>query len=71
MEVSPLRERREDIGLLAEHFLGMFAQEMGTDAPELTADGLVALEEYAFPGNVRELKNIIERALMESRGGVI
>ena len=49
----------------------MFAIEMGREPPDLSADTLELLESYAFPGNVRELKNIIERALIESRGGQV
>ena len=67
----PLRERREDIPLLARHFLQLFAGEMGREAPELDAEVLELLQDYAFPGNVRELKNVIERALIESGGGPI
>ena len=69
--VPPLRERREDIPLLARHFLRMFAAEMGREAPDLTPEALSRLEDHEFPGNVRELKNIIERALIESGGGEI
>jgi len=75
--VPPLRERREDIPPLAEHFLKMFASEMGM-RPEVSATSatlsnkaLSALETYHFPGNVRELKNIIEHALIKSGGSVI
>jgi DNA-binding NtrC family response regulator len=64
----PLRERPEDVALLASHFLELFSTEMGIKAPRLGADALKALERYHFPGNVRELKNIIERALIESAG---
>lgn len=71
VEMPPLRERTEDVGVLAEHFLEMFASEMGVPKPPLTARGLQLLESYAFPGNVRELKNMIERALIESGGGPI
>ena len=71
VRVPPLRERREDIGLLARHFLGLFAGEMGIEAPDISAAALVGLEGYRFPGNVRELKNLVERALIESRGGEI
>jgi DNA-binding NtrC family response regulator len=67
----PLRERREDVGLLASHFLNLFATEMGIKAPSLSAEALIALEGYHFPGNVRELKNIIERSLIESGGAEI
>jgi DNA-binding NtrC family response regulator len=71
MEVPPLRERRNDIVLLARHFLRKFSSEMGMPPPELTAEALAPLEQYDYPGNVRELKNLIERALIESGGGAI
>ena len=64
--IPPLRERKEDIPLLTEHFLKMFAQEMGRDNPVLSPEAKEALEAYHFPGNVRELKNIIENALIKS-----
>ena len=67
----PLRERREDIPLLAQHFLQLFAGEMGRTPPPLSPQVLESLSGYDFPGNVRELKNIIERALIESGGGEI
>jgi len=66
--VPPLRERKEDIPLLANHFLNMWATEMGRAAPSLSSDAIEVLESYAFPGNVRELKIIIERAIIESGG---
>ena len=64
--VPPLRDRPEDIPLLAEHFLGLFAAEMGKKHPCLSAEVLAELQSYSFPGNVRELKNIIEHALIKS-----
>ena len=67
----PLRMRSEDISVLATHFLRLFAAEMSIKAPQLDSDALEALATYDFPGNVRELKNIIERALIESSGGII
>ena len=67
----PLRQRREDIPLLAQHFLQLLAHEMGRDVPAFNATALDKLQAYDFPGNVRELKNVIERALLESRGGNI
>ncbi len=66
----PLRQRREDIPLLSEHFLHLFSREMGRRA-RLSPGALAMLEAYDFPGNVRELKNIIERSLIESGGGEI
>jgi DNA-binding NtrC family response regulator len=68
VETPPLRERPEDVPLLAAHFLELFAGEMGMTPPTLTADALAWLSGYAFPGNVRELKNLIERALIASGG---
>ncbi len=65
---TPLRERGEDVPLLAAHFLNLFATEMGLKAPRLTTEALALLQTYDFPGNVRELRNIIERALIESGG---
>lgn len=71
VEVPPLRERREDIPLLVEHFLKLFAGEMNLPKPALSAPALAALHAYDFPGNVRELKNIVERSLIESGGAEI
>lgn len=71
LTTPPLRKRIQDIPLLALHFLRMFAAEMGIKAPTLTQDSLSALKAYDYPGNVRELRNIIERALIESGGLVI
>jgi len=67
----PLRDRPEDVALLATHFLKLFATEMGIKVPHLSAPALQILERYHFPGNVRELKNIIERGLIESAGAQI
>jgi DNA-binding NtrC family response regulator len=71
VEVPPLRDRREDIALLVDHFLQMFAAEMGLPHPAISPAALESLRAYDFPGNVRELKNIIERALIESGGDTI
>ena len=65
--IPPLRHRREDIPLLADHFIRQFAAEHGKPV-QLGADGMRALEGYDFPGNVRELQNIIERAVTLSSG---
>ena len=68
--IAPLRDRdrREDIPLLAQHFLQLSAEEMGHETPELSPQAVASLMRYSFPGNVRELMNIIRRALIESRG---
>ena len=64
----PLRGRREDLPLLASHFLSLFASEMGHTPPTLTPGALTALAGHPWPGNVRELKNVMERALILSGG---
>ena len=71
VEVPPLRQRRDDVELLARHFLALFAEEMCIAVPELAPEALLVLQGHAYPGNVRELKNVIERALLESRGAEI
>ena len=71
VELPPLRQRREDIPLLAGHFLRLLAVEMNREPPELSKTALEGLLAYDFPGNVRELKNLVERALIKSRGGEI
>ncbi|MDA0336493.1 MAG: sigma-54 dependent transcriptional regulator [bacterium] len=65
----PLRQRPDDIPLLAEHFATLFAAEMGRSIPEIDAEALQTLRDYVFPGNVRELKNVMERALIGCSGG--
>ena len=71
VEVPPLRERREDIPLLVDHFLQRFAVETGRESPGLSDEALALLAEHEFPGNVRELKNLIEYALIKSQGALI
>jgi two-component system, NtrC family, response regulator PilR len=71
LRVPPLRERREDIPDLADVILRRLSRRMNTEAPALDAPALAALQAYAFPGNVRELENILERALTLCTGDVI
>ncbi len=63
LRMPALREMREDIPLIARAILRRLAQQTGVAVPELTPEALSALEQYDFPGNVRELENILERAL--------
>jgi two-component system nitrogen regulation response regulator NtrX len=60
----PLRERKEDIPLLVEHFLDMFCRREGRDLKTMPADVVTMMKKYDWPGNVRELKNIIERLVI-------
>jgi two-component system response regulator PilR (NtrC family) len=63
IHLPPLRERQDDIPLIAEHFLGKFTREMGKPIPAIAPEALTALQAYPWPGNVRELENVIERAV--------
>ena len=71
VEVPPLRERKSDIGALAEYFLARCAAEHEKEIRGFTPDALRALDVYEYPGNVRELENIIERAVALVSGPVI
>lgn len=71
IKVPPLRERREDIRLLMEHFLGIFNREFGKKIKGFTKGAEVALINYRWPGNVRELQNLIERLVVLQNEGFI
>ena len=68
VHVPPLRERREDVPVLANHFRARFARENGVEPPEIAAPTLRRMMEYDWPGNVRELENTIERAVILHAG---
>ena len=71
IHVPPLRERREDIPVLVQYFLDKYARQMGKKVEGISAYALKALEEYDFPGNIRELENIIERSVALETGSLI
>jgi DNA-binding NtrC family response regulator len=71
IEVPPLRERRDDIPLLAEHFLARFAAATNRKGLAFAPEALAAIEGYAWPGNVRELQNAVERAVVVAAGPLI
>jgi two-component system NtrC family response regulator len=68
VEVPPLRERREDIPLLVEKFVARFAAEAGRTIEGVSREALDQLVRYTYPGNVRELENIVQRAVVLARG---
>jgi two-component system, NtrC family, response regulator PilR len=71
IHLPPLRERKEDIPLLAQYFLEKYSRELGKDVSALSSYALDALAEYTFPGNVRELENIIERSVALENSNII
>ena len=68
IRIPPLRERREDIPLLAQHFIERLSHELGKDIGEISEGGIKILMDYNWPGNVRELENAVERAMVTCRG---
>jgi two-component system, NtrC family, response regulator PilR len=71
IRLPALRQRREDLGLLVEHFVARFAHDQAKTISGLTPAAMKRLEEHDFPGNVRELENVIERAVALSSGALI
>jgi transcriptional regulator with GAF, ATPase, and Fis domain len=71
LTVAPLRDRKEDIPLLAPHFIDLSVKEFGCARPILTRLGVENLQKYDWPGNIRELRNVIERAVILAQGGPI
>ncbi len=69
--IPSLRQRKEDIILLAEHFLESLTKKMGKRNVQMTANAKKSLIEYSWPGNIRELQNVLERALILAKGGDI
>ena len=71
IEIPPLRERREDIPLLAHDFIERLSHELGKEVDEINEGALKLLFDYDWPGNVRELENAVERALVTAKGHVL
>ena len=71
LDVPPLRSRSEDISDLVEHILRQIADRNRMDLPEIAPDLITALESYSFPGNIRELENILERSVALGEGNTI
>jgi formate hydrogenlyase transcriptional activator len=71
ISIPPLRERPEDIPLLVEHFVQEAARKLNKTIDAIPSDSMAALTDYQWPGNIRELENVIERAVILSRGSVL
>jgi two-component system, NtrC family, response regulator PilR len=72
ISLPPLRDRREDIGLLAEHFLTKYAEQMGKQISGISHEAMDSLVQHEWPGNIRELENVIERAVaLESTPAIL
>jgi transcriptional regulator with GAF, ATPase, and Fis domain len=71
VELPPLRERSEDISALVAHFVEVFSRRMGKRIEYIPDDTLFALESYPWPGNIRELQNLIERAVILANDGIL
>lgn len=71
IHIPPLRERRSDIVPLAEHFLRLYSEKNGLPAVGFTDEAILTLQNYSYPGNVRELENMVERAVLMARGRVL
>ena len=69
VNVVPLRERLDDVPLLAQHFIGMLSRNLKMPEPRLTNGSMKQLQTYSWKGNIRELQNVIERAIILSQGG--
>jgi two-component system response regulator PilR (NtrC family) len=67
IQLPPLRERREDIPLIAQHFLEKYRAQMGKPLSAISGEAMALLERYHWPGNIRELENVIERAVALER----
>ncbi|HXG13338.1 MAG TPA: sigma 54-interacting transcriptional regulator [Gemmataceae bacterium] len=71
VRVPPLRERREDIPELVQHFLRLYSQRCGKEVVQIDDDALALLKAYSWPGNIRQLENVIERAVVIAEGPVV
>jgi formate hydrogenlyase transcriptional activator len=71
ISVPPLRERRGDIRLLAEHFVRKFSEQQGKAVDAIPEEVMMVLERHYWPGNIRELQNIIERGVIMTSGSVL
>jgi len=71
ISLPPLRERRGDVRLLAEHFVRKFSEQQGKMIDEIPEQVMITLEQHCWPGNIRELQNVIERGVIMTSGSVL
>jgi len=71
LRLPPLRHRKEDIPALVQQLLGRLSREIGRPVPRLEADAVEALQAHAWPGNIRELRNVLERAMLAATSPVL
>ena len=71
IEIPPLRERKDDIPLLVEYFIDRYASKMGKKIRSIKQESLNLLRSYSWPGNIRELQNVVERAVIISDGDIL
>ena len=71
LHIPPLRDRIDDIEILARYFIRRLCARMKIDMPEPSSESMEALKAYGWPGNVRQLENILERTLMLAKGSII
>jgi two-component system NtrC family response regulator len=71
INLPPLRRRREDIPLLVEHFINDAAAQLGCQKPTVGDEAIALLTSYSWPGNIRELQNVMERAALLTEGGTV
>jgi DNA-binding NtrC family response regulator len=71
IELPPLRERGDDLPMLVRHYLRRFGREMGREVAEVAPEAIDRLRDYSWPGNIRELQNVLRQALLRSRGRVL
>jgi transcriptional regulator with GAF, ATPase, and Fis domain len=69
--IPPLRQRRDDVPLLVDHFVKKFSRKLGREIKTIPREVMKALQDYAWPGNIRELEHVIERAAITTQGSVL
>jgi two-component system nitrogen regulation response regulator GlnG len=71
IELPPLRERGEDLPVLARHFLTRYSREFGKDVREIAPEAMARLRAYSWPGNIRELQSVVKQALWHASGTIL